>query len=72
MSTLIDQNIPKRNQASALAYLLVFVFALFIGILVVVYVITRRSNPIMLDEHGKPVPSTSIYCPEQNGGAIPA
>jgi len=71
MSTQIEQNIPKRNQASALAYLLVFVFALFIGILVVVYVITRRSNPVMLDEHGKPVSSNSIYCPERNGGAIP-
>jgi len=72
MSTLIDQNIPKRNQSSALAYLLVFVFALFIGILVAVYVITRRSNPVMLDEHGKPVPSTAICCPEKNGGVIPA
>jgi len=72
MSTQIEQNLPKRNQGPALAYLLVFVFALFIGILVVVYVITRRSNPIMLDEHGKPVSSTSICCPTQNGGVIPA
>jgi len=71
MSTQIEQNIPKRNRVSALAYLLVFVFALFIGILVVVYVITRQSNPIMLDEHGKPVSSMSFGCPERNGGAIP-
>jgi hypothetical protein len=64
----VTQNPPKRNKGSALAYLLVFVFALFIAILVVVYVITRRSNPVMLDEHGKPVPATSITWPEQNGG----
>jgi hypothetical protein len=28
------------------------VFVLFVGILVVCYVIARRANPIMLDEHG--------------------
>jgi hypothetical protein len=31
------------------------VFALFLGMLVVVYVIARRSNPVMLDEQGQPV-----------------
>ncbi len=29
------------------------VFALFIGILIVTYVVTRRANPVMLDEYGR-------------------
>jgi hypothetical protein len=31
------------------------VFALFLGMLVGVYVIAKRSNPVMLDERGEPV-----------------
>ena len=38
-------------------YLMFFgaVCVLFIGILVVAYRLTKRANPIMLDEHGKVV-----------------
>ena len=28
------------------------IFVLFVGILVVCYVIARQANPVMLDEHG--------------------
>jgi hypothetical protein len=31
--------------------------ALFIGILVFTYVLTKRANPIMLDEQGRPLVS---------------
>jgi len=42
-----------------LVYFLVFVFLLFVGILVFCYVVTKRANPIYLDEHGKPVAAES-------------
>jgi hypothetical protein len=32
---------------------------LFIGILVFCYVVTRRTNPVFLDQHGKPVNASS-------------
>ena len=35
--------------------LLGLVSALFIGILIVTYIVTKRANPIMLDEQGRPV-----------------
>ena len=54
---------PLRKH-TPLSYLLIFVFALFVGILIMVYVITKRSNPIQLDEHGKPVNSQLLSVPE--------
>jgi hypothetical protein len=59
MSTLAITSIAPRKKAAPLAYVLGFVFALFIGILIFVYVVTKRANPIMLDEHGKPKTSSS-------------
>jgi hypothetical protein len=35
------------------------VIALFIGILVGVYFVARNANPVMLDEHGRPVGEAS-------------
>ncbi len=61
MSTLIEWNtqtvsgMDRRKQASPLAYFLIFVFSLFIGILVFCYAATKRTNVIYLDEQGKPV-----------------
>ncbi len=43
-----------RKQGSPLLYFLYFVMALFIGILIFAYIITKRTQPIFLDEHGKP------------------
>lgn len=41
------------NKRSYFAHWLGFIFALFIGILVYVYVEARKANPIILDEHGR-------------------
>jgi len=50
-----------RKQPAPLLYFLGFVFMLFIGILVVCYVITRRTNPVFLDQHGKPATASSEH-----------
>ena len=50
-----------RAQGSPLLYLLSFVFVLFIGILIFCYVVTKRSNPVFLDQHGKPVATGSEH-----------
>ncbi|HTR23768.1 MAG TPA: hypothetical protein VMI10_07270 [Terriglobales bacterium] len=58
MSTIaMSSNLPTNKKPSFLTYFLGFVFALFIAILIVCYVITKRTNPVFLDEHGKPVAS---------------
>jgi len=48
-------NYLVRQQGKILTSLLGFVVVVFIGILVMAYVISKRANPIILDEHGKPV-----------------
>lgn len=50
-----------RKKPAPLVYFLGFVMALFIGILIFVYVVTKRTNPTMLDEHGKPAASGSSH-----------
>jgi len=57
MSIALGSNQPQRKPAP-LAYFLGVVFVLFIGILVFCYVVTKRTNPVFLDEHGKPVSAT--------------
>lgn len=47
----------SRKQGSILKFVLGFVFVLFIAILVTVYVLSKRANPVMLDEKGRPVGS---------------
>jgi hypothetical protein len=37
--------------------------ALFLGILVGVYLVARSENPVMLDEHGRPVGEASSAAP---------
>ena len=60
MSALTEWNAfaaePKtsRNPRSPLAYFLICISALFIGILIFCYIVTKRANPVFLDEHGKP------------------
>ncbi len=44
-----------RRRPAAFTLFLWFVMALFIGILVYVWVESKRANPILLDEHGHPV-----------------
>ena len=36
-------------------WFLVFVFVLFVGLLVLLYVASETADPVMLDEEGKPV-----------------
>jgi len=45
----------NKPRGGFLHYFLVLVMALFIGILIFVWVATKRANPVLLDEHGRPV-----------------
>lgn len=51
----------SRGKQSPLVYFLAFVFALFIGILIFCYVVTKRTNPVFLDSHGKPVAESAEH-----------
>ncbi len=44
-----------RKQGSPLAYFLMFISCLFIGILIFAYMVTKRTHPIYVDEQGRPV-----------------
>ena len=48
-----------RKRVAPLTVLLAVVFVMFCGILVFVYVATKRANPVMLDQQGKPLDSGS-------------
>jgi len=61
MSTLAITTDSPRKKAAPLAYFLGAVFALFIVLLIFVYVVTKRTNPVFLDEHGKPVSSSTDH-----------
>jgi len=41
------------KRTPALIYFLAFVSVVFIGILIFAYVVTKRANPVMLDDHGR-------------------
>lgn len=45
----------NKPRGGFLHYFLVLVMALFIGILIFVWVATKRANPVLLDEHGRPL-----------------
>ena len=61
MSTLAMTTNPPLKKQAPLTYFLGFVFVLFIGILIFCYVVTKRTNPVFLDEHGKPATSSSAH-----------
>jgi formate/nitrite transporter FocA (FNT family) len=46
-----------------LVLFLAFVGALFIGILIFVYFVTKQTNPVMLDDHGRPQPTAVLWLP---------
>jgi hypothetical protein len=48
-----------RKTIAPLTVLLAVVFVSFCGILVFVYVATKRANPVMLDQQGKPLDASS-------------
>ena len=43
-----------RKQGSPLLYFLGVVMTIFVGILIFAYIVTKRTHPIFLDEHGQP------------------
>jgi len=57
MSAVAQPAGMRPRAGSPLMYLLVFVSVTFIGILIFAYIVTRRSHPVYLDEHGRPVNS---------------
>ncbi|MFY9646886.1 MAG: hypothetical protein WAK29_17035 [Terriglobales bacterium] len=58
MSTMAITTGSPRKKTAPLTYFLWAVFVLFIGILIFCYVVTKRANPVFLDEHGKVVTSS--------------
>ena len=66
MSAIVDWNTVAtkaggQKQSSPLMYFLGFVFVLFIGILIFCYVVTKRTNPVFLDQHGQPAATGSEH-----------
>lgn len=67
MSASMDWNTLRakagatQKQGSPLMYFLAFIFVLFIGILVFCYAVTKRTNPVFLDQQGRPVATTSEH-----------
>lgn len=59
--SVMSMTTPAVRKRAPLAYFLMFIFALFIGILIFCYVVTKRANPIFVDVHGKPVAQTSAH-----------
>jgi len=53
-------NFLSRYQGKILVFVLSLVFVIFVGILVTAYIISKRANPIMLDETGKPVNTQTV------------
>ena len=49
----------KGKLPRAFMALLAFVMVFFITVLIFVYVATKKANPIMLDQNGKPLPESS-------------
>ncbi len=44
-----------EHQGAILQYVLGTICVLFIGILILVYLLAKQANPVFLDENGKPV-----------------
>lgn len=65
MSSMPATSQVVNKRSTPFAYFLGFVFVLFIAILIVCYIITKRSNPILLDQHGKPVATSPAQTPSE-------
>jgi flagellar basal body-associated protein FliL len=59
MSETLTETTPPNKSVAPLTVLLGVVFVVFCGILVFVYVATKRANPVMLDQQGKPLGQNS-------------
>jgi len=51
-----------KKSTPNLVYFLAFVSMVFIGILIYAYIVAKRANPVMLDEHGH-VTSGALLAP---------
>jgi hypothetical protein len=51
----------EGSSAPALLYFLALVFAIFIGILIFCFIISKRANPVFLDSQGHPVTHVSHH-----------
>lgn len=49
----------SEKQGTILKLALAFIMTLFIGILIAVYFVSKRANPILLDERGNPINAES-------------
>ncbi len=47
--------VTKSRRPPAIVVVWCLMSAMFIGILVFAYVVTKRTNPIYVDEHGRPL-----------------
>lgn len=55
MVTSVKTVEDSGRQGRTIRLALGLIFVLFIGILVTVAIVSKRANPIMLDENGRPV-----------------
>lgn len=53
----------SRHQGTILKLLLSLIVAIFVTILISAYLISKRANPVFLDENGKPVNTQSAERP---------
>jgi len=67
MSDTTSQPAIRRKQTSPLMYVLALVGCIFIGILIFAYAVTKRTNPIYVDEHSKPVNAESDHHDSSGG-----
>ncbi len=56
--------LSMRRPIAPLTVVLAVVFVVFCGILIFVFVATKRANPVMLDQQGRPIGQSS----ESGGG----
>jgi len=59
MATIAIATKRQNRKPAPLTYFLGLVFVLFIGILAFCYAVTKRTNPVYLDERGNPVSANS-------------
>jgi hypothetical protein len=58
LTNALEQPEEKRRTAP-LTIVLAVVFVVFCGILIFCYVATKRINPVMLDQQGRPLDSSA-------------